>query len=598
VFIAGFFNHVTDSVFSKLDSIVGKKICGERVYFKNDLINIIAGKTSSYVDQGTILNLDNVLLLGKVFCKKSFNAITKDDLRRQPEISNQLFVNKYWGNYLYVRVKDNEATILRDPVGQTPLFYTELDSGECLFSSDIETLINMMKTCPGFNWQYFSSYVLHAFITSEKTAFNGIYELPHGSQLSYNSTNRTTNTSLVWNPLNYFQGYKGSEHVMDDIVNITSNVIDCWTKNADIVSLDFSGGTDSTSLLLLLNKILNKNKEIKLINQFHPDVSSSDERKYARATAMDLGLHLIEFDHSDSLPYDPLEKRVRFKPNWPTSILSYLKVNNDISSLSEGCKNVTYMSGHGGDHIFMCPPPVTSLCDYLIEKGGNGFNTKAMELYAIFREPIFSMASKILNGIISYYLSSQYAQSFYAINKIKSAPWFNKDVYLLEKQMHYHPFFDKEKTTKSLPGKFWLIEGIYSGLSTIKTDIRDDGTNPIFFPLFSQPLLELALSIPTYESYRYGYNRYLFRKAISDTFNTNAVWRQDKGETSGIEQRGLKRNEKRILELCLDGKLVKQGLVNKEKLHTGILKIINGQTDYQWAITDIICAETFMNYWN
>lgn len=201
-------------------------------------------------------------------------------------------------------------------------------------------------------------------------------------------------------------------------------------------------------------------------------------------------------------------------------------------------------------------------------------------------------------GFIFYYLCSHYNQSAYVISNFKRAPWLSKEVFLLEKKMRYHPFFDGERTTKSLPGKFGLIDAIYSGLSTIKTDIRDDGTNPVFFPLFSQPLLELVLSIPTYESYHDGYNRYLFRKAISDTFKTTAVWRQDKGETSGIEQRGLKSNEKRILELCLEGNMVKQGLINKEQLHAGILEVMNGQKDYQWAITNLICAETFMNYWS
>lgn len=595
--IAGVFNQITEHTFRKLDSIVGNKICGDRVYFKNDFVNIVVGQTSSSVDQGSILNLENVLLIGKVFSKKNYEAITKEDLEQQLEISNQLFLKKYWGNYIYVKVKDKVVTILRDPVGQFPLFYTKLDLGEFLFSSDIETLINMMKTRPGFNWKYFSSYVVHAFITTEETAFDGIYELPHGCQISYHSINGFMECSIVWNPLDYLQGYKGAENAIDDIINITSSVIESWARSADIISLDFSGGTDSTSILFLLNKIFGKKKEIKLINMFHPNVSSSDERKYACATATALGLNLIEFDHSESLPYDPVHKITKFKPNWPTSILSYLKINNDISFLLEGSKKVIYTSGHGGDHIFMCPPPLTSLCDYLIEEGTKGFNTKSMELYAIFREPLFSMMYTMLHGFISYYLRSQYTQSIYTIHKIKKAPWFNKEIFLLEKQMRYHPFFYKENTTRSLPGKFWLIESIYSGLSTIKTDIRDDGTNPIFFPLFSQPLLELTLSIPTYESYKDGYNRYLFRKAISDTFKTSAVWRKDKGETSGISQRGLKRNEKLILDLCLDGNIVKQGLVNKEKLYADILGIVNGQTKYQWAVTNLICAEIFMNYW-
>jgi len=595
--IAGVFNRNNENTINKLDSIVNSKICEGKVYFKNKFIDVIAGKTSSFINQGDIISLDHSLLIGKVFKSDNYNPVKKEDFEKQSEISNQNFIKKYWGNYIYITASDKEVTILRDPVGQIPLFYTKLYSGECLFSSDVETLVYMMKTRPGFNWKYISSYALHVFITTEQTAFNGIYELPHGCQLSYNPEKGLTDTSIIWNPLDYLYGYKGAQKAMDDIVNISSSVIESWTRSADIISLDFSGGTDSTSILLLLNKILKKNDKIKLINRFHPDVSSSDERKYARNISSALGLQLIEFDHSESLPYDLVYKAPRFKPNWPTSLLSYQKVNNDISALMEESKNVTYISGHGGDHIFMCPPPITSICDYLIEKGTKGINIKVKELYAIFREPIFLMARNLVDGLISYYLYSKYNQSIYVINKIKSAPWFNNDIYLLEKEMSYHPFFYKENTTKSLPGKFWLIESIYSGLSTIKTDIRDDGTNPIFFPLFSQPLIELALSIPTYDSYGYGYDRYLYRKAISDKFKNNAVWRQDKGETSGIDQRGLKRNEKHILELCLDGKLVKEGLVNKEKLHIGILEIMNGQTDYLWAVTDIICAEIFMNYW-
>jgi asparagine synthase (glutamine-hydrolysing) len=596
--IAGVFNQVNENTFKKLASITGEKIKKDLTYFKNDFVNIIVGKTSPTVDQGEILKLEKVLLAGKVFSKDDYKALTTEELKQQSEFSNLSFTKKYWGNYLYITVKDKVVTILRDPVGQFPLFYTRLDSGECLFSSEIEILINMMKSKPEFNWKYFSSYLIHAFITTEQTAFNGIYELPHGCQLSFNYVGKELKRSVVWNPLDYLQGYRDLEDTKNKIISITSNVIKSWIRNAETVSLDFSGGTDSTGLLFLLNSVMDKNKEIKLINMFHPNVSSSDERRYAGATAKGLGLDLIEFDNSNSLPYDLIYKEMNFKPNWPTSNLTCLKTNADIDFLLKENKNTIYMSGHGGDHIFMCPPPVTSLCDYLIEQGKNGFNSKLKEISVMFRRPLFLILQDIIKGFVFYYLYSHYNQSTYAIDKTKKVPWFNNEILLLEKQMRYYPFFYEENTTKSLPGKFGLMDAIYSGLSTIKTDIRDGGTNPVFYPLFSQPLLELVLSIPTYESYRDGFNRYLFRKAISDTFKTNAVWRKDKGETSGITQRGLKKNEKRILELCLEGKIVKQGLINKEKLYAGMFEVINGKIDNMWAIISLVSAEIFMNYWN
>jgi len=598
VILAGIINQVDDHIFDKLDSIVSKKISEDKVYFKNKFVKVVAGKTSDIVDQGSILTVNGALLIGKVFNKRNYGAITIKELEREVEASNEHFVKKYWGNYISIKLHDETVKILRDPVGQFPFFYMKLDSGECLFASEMEILIDIIKK-PGFNWKYFSSYVIHGFITTEETAFDGIYELPHGCQMAYDFKTCITKTSVVWNPLDYIGGYRNTKSAIDDIVNITSNVIEKWTAGFEVVSLDFSGGTDSTGILFLLNKILHRNQELKLINMFHPEVLSSDERKYAYEIAKGLGIDLIEFDHSKSLPYDSDYSILSFKPNWPTSLLSYLKINNDISFMLNGNKNknIIYMSGHGGDHIFLCPPPITSLCDYLIEQGAKGFNTKVNEIYEIFRKPLLPIISDMAKGFIIYYLYSSYEPSAYAINAHKKAPWFNENVLLLEKQIRYHPFFYNEKTTKSLPGKFGLIDAIYSGLSTIKSDIRDYGVNPVFFPLFSQPLLELALSIPTYDTYRNGYNRYPFRKAISDTFKTNAVWRRDKGETSGISQRGLKKNEKRIFDLCLEGNMVKQGLLNKDKLYSGLHEVINGQKDYQWSITNLICAETFMNYW-
>lgn len=596
--VAGIFNQVNENTFETLASITSNRISNKTTYFKNNFVNVIAGETSRSAGQGNIISLENALLIGKVFSKNDNKTITEKDLEQQLYFSNQMFVKKYWGNYLYIKIKDRLAIILRDPVGQFPLFYTKLASGEILFSSEIEILSNMMKKIPGFNWKYFTSYLLHSSITTEQTAFSDIYELPHGCQISFNSSNNSIERTIVWNPLDYIHDYKGSEYAKSKIIDITVNVIKNWTKNTKILSLEFSGGTDSTGLLFLLKKIANQDQKIELVNFFDAEVASSDERKYARQTAKNLSLDLIEFDLSLRLPFDAYTYTTSdFKPNWPTSQLCMLKLIQDIEFLHRNNKNVLYISGQGGDHVFMCPPPIGSLCDYLIEKGKKGFDIKLKEISMMFRKPLFPILQEIVKGMILYKTCTRYSQSVYRIDKEKKAPWFNKELYLLEKQVHYHPFFYEEKTTQIAPGKFNLIETIYSGLSTIKTDIRDHGTNPVFYPLCSQPLLELILSIPTYETYKDGYDRYLFRRAISDTFNTNVVWRKDKGETTGNMQRGLKKHKEYLLDLCLNGNLVKMNLINREKLQDSILAVMYGQIDYQWQVINTICAEIFMNYW-
>jgi hypothetical protein len=98
-------------------------------------------------------------------------------------------------------------------------------------------------------------------------------------------------------------------------------------------------------------------------------------------------------------------------------------------------------------------------------------------------------------------------------------------------------------------------------------------------------------------SFSLCFHRFLFRDALSNAFKTDAVWRQDKGVTSGVSQRGLEKNQDRILEICLDGDLSKHGLIDREKLQDGIHKVVAGQVDYEWAVTNIICAEIFLSNW-
>jgi len=596
VFVAGIYNFSNIKLIDKLNSISSKIVSIDKQNISKNKLHIITGKKSDLANQGDVLIVDNMLLTGKVYNKKSYNPITRKEFLEYSLLPFEYFVDNFWGNYICLRHNNDKLEILRDPVGQLPLFYSILKNGEIIFSSELE-VVSKLSNNTDYNWNYLCSYIVHGFITSSQTFFNNIYELPHGCKLDFDSNSEQEKTSVAWNPKDYLRNCDNLCDTHENIIQITSSVIKSWASDSDVISLDFSGGTDSTGLLFILNEIFGNNKEIKLINMYHPEVSASDEREYARSIAKQLGLSLIEFDHSKSMPFDPDLRVMKCKPNWPTSILSYQKINNDVSDIMSDRKNVMYVSGHGGDHIFSCPPPITSLCDYLMDEGINGFGNKLLDIYTIYRKPLFPVIYDVFKGFFSYY-ALKYESPSYHLYTYKKAPWLHKDAFIKANQLDYHPFFKMTNQKKCYPGEFSFIDTIYSGLSTIKTDIRDRGLNSLFFPLFSQPLLELALSIPTYQSYYNGYNRYQFRKAISDRYKTNSVWRMDKGETSGVSQKGMKTNKKRIIELCMEGKLVKQGLIDKDLLYIGLQEVINGKKDYQWAITNLFCAELFITYWD
>ena len=113
--------------------------------------------------------------------------------------------------------------------------------------------------------------------------------------------------------------------------------------------------------------------------------------------------------------------------------------------------------------------------------------------------------------------------------------------------------------------------------------------------MFSQPIIELCLSISTFNTYEKGYDRYNFRKAITESFpqySTN-LWRKDKGETTGVAQLCAKANKNYILALCMEGKCVQHGIINKNLLYDEIHSFMEGKPDYLWPISNLISLEIF-----
>jgi len=599
VFIAGVFKQADKRTFKKLVAVTKNRLKKNISYYETELVSIIAGNTSSTLYQGEIISTERSLLAGRVFSKEEYKVINQELLEKYSHLTSKDFIKNFWGSYIFINtdVINRKLTILKDPIGQFPIFYTKGESQEIIFASEIEVLWEMMDVKPAFNWNYFADYLVHSSITSNQTAFEGIFELPHGCEVCFNIDSDTDNLSVVWNPLDYCDDRKSAEQTQKDIIETAKNVIRCWTQKTDGVILDFSGGTDSTGLLFLLENTLSTHQILKPVNVFHSEVASSDERKHALAIANELGIVLSYFDRSDYLPLDPIKGASRFKPNWPNSGLAHLKIQQEASLISEEYKNIVYMSGHGGDHIFIAPTHLESLCDYLIKNGIKGFFSKAKEISTMFREPLFPIFKKIIKSYYGY-LRGFDENSFYVVSKHKRKAFFENEVFVLRQNIKHHPFFHQSKRLRILPGKRKHIENIYRGLSTIKKDVRDNQTNPVFYPFFSQPLIELALSIPTYRSFQEGYNRYPFREAISKTFKTSSVWRKDKGDTSGIIQRGIKKNEEYVRNKCFNGKSIRRGLINKKLLNESIRELVCGKSNHQWPLLNLISLEIFLEHWN
>jgi asparagine synthase (glutamine-hydrolysing) len=85
-------------------------------------------------------------------------------------------------------------------------------------------------------------------------------------------------------------------------------------------------------------------------------------------------------------------------------------------------------------------------------------------------------------------------------------------------------------------------------------------------PLYSQPLIELALRIPTYILTVGGWERAIARRAFQHDMPREIVFRRTKGGVEEHLRAIMVRNIGLVRDLLLDGHLVREGILDRGKL--------------------------------
>ncbi|MBX9804538.1 MAG: hypothetical protein K2Y18_02150 [Alphaproteobacteria bacterium] len=549
------------------------------------------GKLSDKQDMDDIWDNDSSILIGRVFDKEHSLALEKNVFKQQSLLDKNSVLNKLWGKYVYLNAKKGSFEIVVDSTGQLPFFYCPLNDGSILFSSDIEIIFKILNQKFDYNWDYFFSYLVHSNSCAIQTPFKNIFELPPGCALEITKDDRKT--TPFWNPLT---SYRTSNLQQEDAVTALQKALKPWIKPYKTICVSLSGGLDSSALTYCLQDLVEKGQTLTALNYFHSQIQSSNELAHAQKVCDEIGINLIEVDVSNSLPFEHAQRIHALKPNKPSPGLLSERWAEIINDHIPSHESFTFISGHGSDHIFMRPPPKSSTADYLIENGFKGYNRQLNSIAQFYRDPLYSILKENVVSLWSYYFSKNKNKRTIE-NTLDEIPhWVNAEIRQQTSSEFVHPIYEL-LPNKILPGKYSQVDALYEGFASIHADIMDQ-SNPIFYPFLYEPVTEFALSFPVYDLFKKGYDRYPLRKAVSDSFKTNTVWRLDKSQTTGVFQLGIKQNLERVLALCLEGHFVTHGLIDKKGLHNTITLIGNGDIRHMWPFMHLASIEMFIRYWD
>lgn len=523
------------------------------------------------------------IIFGRILTKKNDSLI--DD--RFLEKVNKDNVNEhFWGEYVYIETNGGNVHIVSDPTGQLPFFYTRTKTNQLIFASNLSKIYEVDERQKVINWDYLTRYIVRGHCIQEDTPFCDIYTIRPGFCYTFKPHNGVSKYP-VWKPWKQRTNLATQDYD-EAIYNSLHYTLKSLVEPYDHVFLSLSGGLDSSSLALVLSETIDSQK-ITAINHFHPSISTSDERVYARQICKEYHINLIEMNADEYLPFNSYSHPlIPHLPDRPLPSFTQLALLQSESRLIESKKNSIMINGQGGDHIFMSPPTKLSIADFFLEKGFNGISKKIIDILDIYRDPLWGLIKENLSALMRRMLSQHITETI----QTEIPPWLS-----------ISPMKEKvvEERIRSLgiyecyPGKYHQILALLDGLASVQNSNHQ--WHRIAYPFLCEPLIEVALSIPTYNLFDQGLDRYPLRSAMGKRFSTKNIWRRDKGEITGVFQKGLEKNFKYLTELCMNGKFVREKIVNPDQLYASILALKYGSTEGLWPLTHLSSCEIFLNEW-
>lgn len=547
---------------------------------------LVCSKESNLHDKDEVWVNDTEIIIGRFFSKPP-NTISKEQFKQFN--TSSLFLDKIWGKFVYFS-NSYPFKVVVDSTGQMPYYFYTFSNGDILFSSTIQLLYQFLSRSVEYNWDYICAYLTYGQSCVTQTPFKGVKQLPPGCYLKVHDNQQEVD--CFWDPVSSSSPIMEPEDATHVLLSMLKQAIEPYSQ----IFVNLSGGLDSSVLAYCLNSVKHDKQSIKAINYYHADICSSNELIHAAKVCEETNIPLIAVDTSACLPFDITTNATQFLPNIPSPGLVHLREKEFVATALNLQESSLFISGQGGDHIYMCPPSKLALSDYLIEKGFSGANQILTTLASYYRESFFSLIKNNLAGLSKYILGRKTLK--WNKNWHNELPmWFNSSLRNTKNHNYEHPIYSF-LSKRVLPAKYQQVDAIFDGIASIQPSYSPFyPLDNIFFPYLSSPMVEHALSYPTYNLFSQIYDRYPLRKSAGDRFGTKTVWRRDKGDITGVFQLGVKKNLDNILMLCLEGQIAQQQLIDKNKLAHSILQISQGDTNDLWPFTFLASMEIFLNHW-
>ena len=499
----------------------------------------------------------------------------------------------YWGQYVALwREPGAECvTIVRDPCGAVSCFRMHTAGVDLLFSNAAD-IADLPGVTTSIDWDHLRAFLLHSYFTTPHTGIREMTELLAGQRLVLKG-NRGHQLSWAWTAIAFAADpdLRSLGELQAELRETTIACVAALATGRRRILVQLSGGLDSSILLAILRRVSTCE-----VIALHTISNSYEAYEFALAhlVAEQTGTELVTLqldpEGSDLGSIRSIPKLAR-----PSRQIVGYPANQMIADVCERYEVDTSMAGHGGDSLFLQRSATrNTVSDYLQLKGlGPDAWQIAYDAAVLEERSVWSILKQALDDTLTRSGWRPYAD---LEGSHESQVSLFKGLSLKDIPESYvsHPWLD---AAASLPrGKaehLAAIVGLYNYYVTLGYGVWFDALNPYV----SQPILELALRIPTYRFAPGGYDRALQRNAFRDLIPEAIARRTGKGFLNHHILQTARRNIGFLRELVLEGELVKHGLIDREAADTLLTPAQFALGGGLNAVHALVAAEAWLQAW-
>jgi asparagine synthase (glutamine-hydrolysing) len=505
--------------------------------------------------------------------------------------------SRFWGSYVLIlhHVPRARTYIVRGPMSRLPCFCASYD-GVDIFFSDVEYVAQVVPLKLSVNWDCVRAQVAHGDYLTHETALSEVSALQCGECLDIGPDG--TRRRVYWEPRSVLNeppvlDFRDASHALKVT---TQYCVSAWVSSHRTVLHTLSGGLDSSIVLSCLVNAPTK-PHVRCVNYYSDE--SGDERVYATAMARHVGIEIIEQERNRSIDMRVFLNTV--KTANPMLHFTGCDFEPTNAAFASQIAATAIFDGELGDDVFGHSLRHDAVGECIQRYGiSRRFFKAAIDLAMLRRESIWRTllrTYRVHRRLTEVRYWSQYRNLIRESNFLPARSWLVSEEALWEYERSLtrfiHPWF---RDVAGIP--YGTLKLMFSSMVATSTAYQSPFAKPHYpptlSPLASQPLIELALRIPSHLHIEGGTDRAVARAAFADDLAPLVL---NRGLGKGTPDLWLKqlvaRNREFLREFLFDGMLVNQGLLDRRKVDKALAADVSGSGVF---ISDVL-VQSYIEAW-